>query len=156
MATKTAKSTREYGLWYGVSVAGLDKESGVKLSEEIANLLETDGSKCYEAANFLLDAKLPKLAVFNVRYGKGVNAKADNGGDKIFAFTTTGATLNEVAEHAKFIGDFRRDQPAKQIAGSKAIAKRGGGGGLKRVFNFIPSHVAKEKPQVIPQPEPVV
>ena len=64
MATKSAKSTRDYGLWYGISVGGLDKDSGIKLSEEIANLLETDGSKCYEAADFILDNSLPKQAVF--------------------------------------------------------------------------------------------
>jgi len=153
MATKSAKSTRDYGLWYGVSVGGLDKDSGIKLSEEIANLLETDGSKCYEAADFILDNNLPKQAVFAVKYGKGVNPKADGGGDKVFAITTTGATLNGVAEHVKFIGDFRKNQPAKQVAGSKAVAKRGGGGGIKRVFNFNPSARKQPAPLAIPQPD---
>jgi len=153
MATKSAKSTRDYGLWYGISVGGLDKDSGIKLSEEIANLLETDGSKCYEAADFILDNSLLKQAVFNVRYGKGVNPQVDNGGDKVFCFTTTGATLNGVAEHVKFIGDFRKNQPAKQIAGSKAVAKRGGGGGIKRVFNFNPAKKVPVNVPAIPQPD---
>jgi hypothetical protein len=142
MASQSAISTKVYGLNYGKAVKGLDKESGIKLSEEVANLLKTDGSKAYAAADFVLDASLPSSLTYTFTYAKGVNPANDKGGDKVYTNTISLKTLNQLAKAEKEVASLRKAilEGEKQISGSKAENKKGGGGGKKKVvYNFVPS-----------------